>query len=62
MSFNDANFEDKLAENIPLHYVSKSRVSKRFNEGYLVSFASYILPQLSFVVPVEIAIVEENKP
>ena len=62
MSFNDANFEDKLAENIPLHYVSKSRVSKRFNEGYLVNFASYILPQLSFVVPVEIAIVEENKP
>ncbi|MGB1198620.1 MAG: adenosylmethionine decarboxylase [Thalassotalea sp.] len=60
MSFNEQHFEHKLATHIPSKYVSKSRVSKRLDNGYLVSFSNYILPQTTFVEPIELDVLAEN--
>lgn len=60
MSFNEQKFEQKLTKNIPSQYVSKSRFSKLLDNGYLVSFANYILPQITFLAPETLDISSEN--
>ncbi|TWX53383.1 adenosylmethionine decarboxylase [Colwellia hornerae] len=60
MSFNEQAFEQKLAALIPIQYVSKSRVCKKLDNGYLVNFANYILPQTTFAEPIMIDISGEN--
>ncbi|MFT7430067.1 MAG: S-adenosylmethionine decarboxylase [Colwellia sp.] len=60
MSFNEQAFEQKLRVLIPTQYVSKSRVCKKLDNGYLVNFANYILPQTVFAEPIMIDISGEN--
>ncbi|MFT5757005.1 MAG: S-adenosylmethionine decarboxylase [Alteromonadaceae bacterium] len=60
MSFNENDFEQKIAALIPPQYVSKSRVSKKLDNGYLVNFANYILPQTHAIEPVMLKISGEN--
>lgn len=60
MSFNEHNFEAKLAAYIPKQYVSKSQVSKQLDNGYLVRFSNYILPQTTFIEPITLDILGEN--
>jgi len=48
LSFNDFDFVNLTDEFIPKDYVSKSRVSERLSNNYLVCFANYILPQQGF--------------
>jgi S-adenosylmethionine decarboxylase len=60
MSFNEQAFEEKLITLIPAKYVSNSRVCKKLDNGYLVNFANYILPQTTFVEPITLNISGEN--
>lgn len=60
MTVNTQNFEDKLSQYIPPQYVSKSRVRKQLDNGYLVNFSNFILPQTVFIEPVELDITREN--
>ncbi len=60
MSFNENEFEAKLTQYIPEQYISKSKVSKQLNNGYLVNFANFILPQETFLEPIELDISGEN--
>jgi S-adenosylmethionine decarboxylase len=60
MSFNEQAFEEKLTALIPIEYVSKSRVCKKLDNGYLVNFANYILPQTTFIEPIMLDISGEN--
>jgi S-adenosylmethionine decarboxylase len=60
MSFNEKAFEHKIEQNIPNQYISKSLVSKALNNGYLVNFANYILPQSVFIEPIELDVTGEN--
>lgn len=55
-SFNEPLFAEKLASNIPAQYISKSLVSKEIDNGYLVNFANYILPQTVFIEPIKLNI------
>jgi S-adenosylmethionine decarboxylase len=56
LSYNEAAFEQQLNTNIPLHYVSKSKVTQLFNSGYQVCFASFIKPQTHFSPATELNI------
>ncbi|MEW6992053.1 adenosylmethionine decarboxylase [Colwelliaceae bacterium 6441] len=60
MSFNEQAFEAKVAQYIPPQYVSKSKVSKQLDNGYLVHFSNYVLPQTTFIEPIELDISGEN--
>ena len=60
MSFNENEFETKLGQYIPKKYVSKSKVSKKLDNGYLVNFANFILPQVTFSEPIELDISGDN--
>jgi len=60
MSFNELSFSALLSENIPTDYVSKSLVQETLSNGYLVSFANYILPQTQFSSPISLDILGEN--
>ena len=60
MCFNENEFEAKLTQYIPEEYISKSKVSKQSDNGYLVNFANFILPQKTFLEPIELDISGEN--
>jgi S-adenosylmethionine decarboxylase len=60
MSFNENEFEAKIEQYIPEQYISKSKVSKQLDNGYLVNFANFILPQNTFLEPIELDISGEN--
>jgi S-adenosylmethionine decarboxylase len=60
MCFNENEFEAKLTQYIPEEYISKSKVSKQLDNGYLVNFANFILPQKTFLEPIELDISGEN--
>ena len=60
MSFNEEFFEQKLMKFIPAQYISKSRVSKKLDNGCLVNFTNYILPQTTFIEPIMLNILGEN--
>lgn len=48
LTFNEANFEQKVALNIPPDYVSKALVKDYLSNDYLVYFATFIRPQTSY--------------
>ncbi|WP_286263114.1 adenosylmethionine decarboxylase [Thalassotalea atypica] len=60
MTFNEHEFEDKLKHHIPAQYVCKSKVEQQLNNGDLVSFTNFILPQSTYVAPVELNIAGDN--
>lgn len=60
MCFNENEFEAKLTQYIPEENISKSKVSKQLDNGYLVNFANFILPQKTFLEPIELDISGEN--
>jgi S-adenosylmethionine decarboxylase len=60
LSFNDTQFEKKVAEKINEPYVSNSLVSKTLDNGYLVCFASFITPETQYSTPLELDLTGEN--
>ena len=52
ITFNANRLEDQLSTHLPLDYVSKERVRTRLDNGFEVSFGSYIHPQNDYRHPV----------
>lgn len=60
LAFNELEFAEKVAQHIHQDYISKSLVSQQLSNGYLVCFANYIKPQLTFTSPTALDITGDN--
>jgi S-adenosylmethionine decarboxylase len=60
MTYNDEDFQEKLSEHVPGHYVPKEQVAFRLDSDYEVRFASFIRPQNSFTSPTKISITTQD--
>ena len=55
MTYNDEDFQEKIREHVPNHFVAKELVAFRLDSDYEVRFASFIRPQSSFTSPTKIS-------
>jgi S-adenosylmethionine decarboxylase len=60
LSYNETEFEELTAINIPKNYVSQSLVKQKLTNGFLVNFANYILPTQQFTKATELDVTGEN--
>jgi len=60
LSINETHFIKNSRQHVPQHYVSKSLVKETLNNGELMCFASYILPQQIYSRANKFNEIEEN--
>ena len=60
LTFNEQEFANKVEQYIDKSYISKSLVTKQLSNGYLVYFANFIKPRLTYTGPATLDITGEN--